>query len=141
MSHNMVLLQNNLQTNPHQHFLFVCWVNKTRAVKPLGRSFSRILSFTQDGPAFSTKTAKRALQVQLRSAIYKLLYVTICRYVSCCHSEECLFVCWVNKTRAVKPLRSFHSWILSFTLDGPAFSTKTARRALQFQLRSALSTS
>jgi len=53
----------------------------------------------------------------------------------------CLFVCWVNKTRAVKPLRRFHSWILSFTQDGPAFSTKTARRALQFQLRSALSTS
>ena len=53
----------------------------------------------------------------------------------------CLFVCWVNKTRAVKPLRCFHSWTLSFTQDGPAFSTKTARRALQFQLRSALSTS
>ena len=35
----------------------------------------------------------------------------------------CLFVCWVNKTRAVKPLRRFHSWILSFTQDGPAFST------------------
>ena len=47
----------------------------------------------------------------------------------------CMFVCWVNKTRAVKPLRRFHSWILSFTQDGPAFSTKTTRRALQFQLR------
>jgi len=58
-----------------------------------------------------------------------------------CPTFVCLFVCWVNKTRAVKPLRRFHSWILSFTQDGPAFSTKTARRALQFQLRSALSTS
>ena len=53
----------------------------------------------------------------------------------------CLFVWWVNKPRAVKPLRRFHSRRLSFTQDGPAFSTKTARRALQFQLRSALSKS
>ena len=52
----------------------------------------------------------------------------------------CLFV-WLNKTRTVKPLRRFHSWILSFTQDSPAFSTKTTRRALQFQPRSALSTS
>ena len=43
--------------------LFVCLVDKTRAVKPLGRFHSRILSFTQDDPAFSTKTAQRALQV------------------------------------------------------------------------------
>ena len=52
--------------------LFVCFIDKTRAKKPLGRSHSRILSFTQDGPAVSTKTAQRALQVQLRSAIYTL---------------------------------------------------------------------
>ena len=32
----------------------------------------------------------------------------------------CMFVCLVDKTRAVKPLRRFHSWILSFTQDGPA---------------------
>ena len=38
---------------------------------------------------------------------------------------DCLFVCLVDKTRVVKPLRHFHSWILSFTQDGPAFSTKT----------------
>ena len=43
--------------------MFVCFIDKTRAVKPLGRSHSRILSFTQDGPAFSTKTAQRVLQV------------------------------------------------------------------------------
>jgi len=45
----------------------------------------------------------------------------------------CLFV-WLNKTRTVKPLRRFHfisqSWRLSFTPDGFAFSTKTARRTL-----------
>ena len=35
-------------------------------------------------------------------------------------SLDDLFVCWVNKTRAVKPLRHFHSWRLSFTQDGPA---------------------
>jgi len=29
----------------------------------------------------------------------------------------CLFVCWVNKTRVVKPLRRFHSWILSFRVS------------------------
>jgi len=52
----------------------------------------------------------------------------------------CLFV-WLNKTRTVKPLRRFHSWRLSFTQDGLAFSTKTARRTLQVQLRLALSTS
>ena len=46
----------------------------------------------------------------------------------------CLFV-WLNKTRTVKPLRRFHSWSLSFTQDGLAFSTKTVRRALQVQLR------
>ena len=51
----------------------------------------------------------------------------------------CLFV-WLNKTRTVKPLRRFHSWRLSFTQDGLAFSTKTTRRALQFQPRSSLST-
>ena len=45
----------------------------------------------------------------------------------------CLFV-WLNKTRTVKPLRRFHSWSLSFTQDGLAFSTKTARRVLQVQL-------
>jgi len=38
--------------------LFVCFINKTRAVKPLGRSHSRILSFTQDGPAVSTAIYK-----------------------------------------------------------------------------------
>ena len=41
--------------------------------------------------------------------------------------EICLFACSVNKPRAVKPLGRFHSWILSFTQDSPAFSTKTAR--------------
>ena len=40
-----------------------------------------------------------------------------------------------------QPLKSFHSWWLIFTQDGLAFSTKTFRRALQVQLRSALSTS
>ena len=39
--------------------LFVCFIDKTRAVKPLGRSHLRILSFTQDGPAVSTITAQR----------------------------------------------------------------------------------
>ena len=43
--------------------LFVCFIDKTQTVKPLGRFHSRILSFTQDGPAFSTKTTQRALQV------------------------------------------------------------------------------
>ena len=43
--------------------LFVCFIDKTKTVKRLGRFHSRILSFTQDGPAFSTKTTQRALQV------------------------------------------------------------------------------
>ena len=38
-------------------FLFCC-IDKPRTVKPLGRSLSRSLSFTQDGPAFSMKTAR-----------------------------------------------------------------------------------
>ena len=46
----------------------------------------------------------------------------------------CVFV-WLNKTRTVKPLRRFHSWCLSFTQDGLAFSTKNAQKALQVQLR------
>jgi len=53
------------------------------------------------------------------------------------NSPDFLFVClfvWLNKTRTVKPLRRFHSWSLSFTQDGLAFSTKTARRVLQVQL-------
>ena len=45
-----------------------------------------------------------------------------------------LFV-WLNKPRTVKPLGSFHSWRLSFTQYSLAFSTKTARRTLQVQLR------
>ena len=45
----------------------------------------------------------------------------------------------LNKTRTVKLLR--HSWRLSFTQDGLGFSTKTARRTLQVQLREALSIS
>ena len=32
----------------------------------------------------------------------------------------CLFVCFIDKTRTVKPQGHFHSWILSFTQDGPA---------------------
>ena len=53
------------------------------------------------------------------------------------NSPDFLFVClfvWLNKPRTVKPLRRFHSWSLSFTQDGLAFSTKTARRVLQVQL-------
>ena len=70
-----------LHTDTHMHtytdtesplFLFVCFIDKTRTVKPQGRSHSWILSFTQDGPAVSTKTVQRALQVQLRLAVYKL---------------------------------------------------------------------
>ena len=53
-------------------------------------------------------------------------------------SVASFFVCLVDKPQAVKPLRRFHSWILSFSQDCPTFSTKTAQRALQFQLRSAL---
>ena len=50
----------------------------------------------------------------------------------CCDNHcFCLFVCFVDKTRTVKPLGCFHSRILSFTQDDPAFSTKTAQRALQ----------
>ena len=47
-------------------FLFVClfvclfvWLNKTRTVKPLRRFHSWSSIFTQDGLAFSTKTARR----------------------------------------------------------------------------------
>ena len=36
------------------------------------------------------------------------------------HSWSLLFVCWVDKTRTVKPLRRFHSWILNFTSTQPA---------------------
>ena len=42
--------------------LFVClfvWLNKTRTVKPLRRFHSWSSIFTQDGLAFSTKTARR----------------------------------------------------------------------------------
>ena len=105
----------------HTYLLFVClfvWLNNTRTVNPLGRFHSWCLSFTQDGLAFSTTTARRTLQVQLMWAFV------------------CLFV-WLNKSRTVKPLRRFHLLRLSFTQDGLAFSTKTARRALQVQLRSA----
>ena len=59
-------------------------------------------------------------------------------------TEACLFVCLIvclYKPRTVTPQRLFHSWRLSFTQDGLAFSTKTAQRALQGQLRYALSTS
>ena len=44
-------------------------------------------------------------------------YVCVC--VRVCVS---LFVCWVNKTRAVNLPRRFHSWRLIFTQDGPVFS-------------------
>jgi len=43
-------------------FLFVClfvWLNKTRTVKPLRRFHAWSSIFTQDGLAFSTKTARR----------------------------------------------------------------------------------
>ena len=40
----------------------------------------------------------------------------------------CLFV-WLDKTRIVKPLGRFHPWRLATQdQDGPALSTKTARR-------------
>ena len=38
----------------------------------------------------------------------------------------CLFVC-LNKTRIVKPQGRFHPWVMA-THDGPACSTRTARR-------------
>ena len=56
-----------------------------------------------------------------------------------CHSVVITHV-WLNKTWTVEPLGGFHSWRLSFIQDGLAFSTKTARRTLQVQLRLALST-
>jgi hypothetical protein len=41
----------------------------------------------------------------------------------------CLFVI-LNTTQTVEPQKRFHSWRLSFTPDGLAFSTKTARKPL-----------
>ena len=61
----------NFRSNSSENspdFLFVCfvvWLNKTRTVKPLRRFHSWSSIFTQDGLAFSTKTARRVLQVQL----------------------------------------------------------------------------
>ena len=94
----------------------------SRSLSPCARSLSLSLCSAPDDPLLLTHTHSTLLSRPPQS-----------RY--------CLFVCWVNKTRRVKPLRRFHSWRLSFTQDGPAFITKTARRALQFQVRSALSTS
>ena len=162
-----VLYQPTTNNNQQQHvclfFLFVCWVNKTRAVKPLRHFHSWRLSSTQDGLAFSTKTARRALCLFVcllgewtPSSIEFKLCLFVCLFVgripekpyfaSCLEGSKTpgndrtrnqhfymretktaaqtiyllaggsLFVCffvWVNKTRAVKPLRRFHSWILS----------------------------
>jgi len=58
----------NFRSNSSENspdFLFVClfvWLNKTRTVKPLRRFHSWSSIFTQDGLAFSTKTARRVLQ-------------------------------------------------------------------------------
>ena len=59
----------NFRSNSSENspdFLFVClfvclfvWLNKTRTVKPLRRFHSWSSIFTQDGLAFSTKTARR----------------------------------------------------------------------------------
>ena len=138
--------------------MFVClfvWLNKTRTVTPLRRFHSWRLSFTNDCLAFSTKTARRTLPSPAKVGIvhkltgwfgFQATKVPHKTVVSSSTDETdpadevmkrlfvCL-VCLVNKTRTVKPLRRFHSWRLSFTQDGLAFSTKTARRTLQVQLR------
>ena len=55
----------NFRSNSSENFpdfLFVClfvWLNQTRTVKPLRRFHSWSSIFTQDGLAFSTKTARR----------------------------------------------------------------------------------
>jgi len=44
---------------------------------------------------------------------------------------------WLNKTWTVKPLRRFHSWSLSFTKDGLAFSTRKCAAGKIFKKRNA----
>ena len=175
----MVGIEDLLWESPPHHNLFslvhfVCFIDKTRTVKPKGYSHSWILSFTQetsrrmcvmisrvrqnfrnqatkpDSPAFSTKTSRRALQVQwsskpeahpapekpeekkqgLQKKKNPVPLILLDHSFPYCVFKGgvtfsspkfsilktffvCLFV-WVNKTRAVKPLKRFHSWILSF---------------------------
>jgi len=63
MGRRPVLYYNNIYM-----IVYIClivWLDKTCTVNPLRHFHSRSLSFTQDSLAFSTKTTRRALQVQL----------------------------------------------------------------------------
>ena len=103
------------------HSWFVClfvWVDKTRAVKPLRRFHSWTLSFTQDGPA-----------------LFVCLFVWI-------NPENLYFVpcVWMEVITPGNGCTRNQAQKLSFTQDGLAFSTKTARRTLQDHVRDTKST-